>query len=45
MFFKAKLVSVYKTKIEGEDRLLLTPCSEDGTEEKFGNFEEYKRLD
>jgi hypothetical protein len=34
----------FKAKIEG-DKLFLTPCSEDGTEKKFGNFEEYKRLD
>lgn len=34
----------FKAKIEG-DKLFLTPCSEDGMEKKFGNFEEYRRLD
>ena len=34
----------FKAKIEG-DKLFITPCSEDGSEKKFGNYEEYKRLD
>ena len=34
----------FKATIEG-DKLLLSPCSEDGKELKSGNFEEYKRLD
>ena len=34
----------FKAKIEG-DKLFITSCSEDGTEKKFGNFEEYIRLD
>lgn len=35
---------LFKAKIEG-NKLFITPCSEDGTDEKYGNFEEYKRLD
>jgi hypothetical protein len=34
----------FKAKIEG-DKLVISPCSEDGKEMKAGNFEEYKRLD
>jgi hypothetical protein len=34
----------FKAKIEG-DKLFISPCSEDGTDMKSGNFEEYKRLD
>jgi hypothetical protein len=34
----------FKAKVE-DDKLFISPCSEDGKEEEFGNFEEYKRLD
>ena len=34
----------FKAKIEG-DRLHISPCNEDGTENEFGNIEKYKRLD
>ena len=34
----------FKAKIEG-DKLFISPYSKDGTEGKYGNFEEYKRLD
>jgi hypothetical protein len=35
---------LFKAKIEG-DKLFITPFSDNGTEIKFGSFEEYKRLD